>query len=272
MHRQLWRRLDRIRRACGRMPPRTKCGFRSMLWASASIDAVGIDYYAPLGDWRDTGDQLDRALTTRSTTRLSRRQSAPARPTTGTTPTMPRAARRRAARTATVSASHGFSARRIAGTGGRIRITSASAARTGDPDRLVPKAKPIWLTESAARGRQGRQPVEHISRSKSSEAGIAAFSNGERDDIIQRRLLEAVLGASIPRSAPPRSIRCRRSMAAGWSTGGHPSVDLGRAALSGVSGRHRCLERWRQLGDRALADRPARLGAARRPGDDYARR
>src|SRR5579884_737610 len=29
------------------------------LWASPSIDAIGIDYYAPLADWRDTGNQLD---------------------------------------------------------------------------------------------------------------------------------------------------------------------------------------------------------------------
>src|SRR6187431_318550 len=27
-----------------------------VLWASPSIDAIGIDYYAPLSDWRDTAD------------------------------------------------------------------------------------------------------------------------------------------------------------------------------------------------------------------------
>jgi Gene Transfer Agent (GTA)-like protein len=32
------------------------------LWASPPIDAVGIDYYAPLADWRDTADHLDRQL------------------------------------------------------------------------------------------------------------------------------------------------------------------------------------------------------------------
>jgi hypothetical protein len=31
------------------------------LWASPAIDAIGIDYYAPLSDWRDTPDHLDRA-------------------------------------------------------------------------------------------------------------------------------------------------------------------------------------------------------------------
>ena len=34
------------------------------LWASPSIDAVGIDYYAPLSDWRDGANHLDRALAT----------------------------------------------------------------------------------------------------------------------------------------------------------------------------------------------------------------
>ncbi len=32
------------------------------LWASSSVDAVGIDYYAPLADWRDDANALDRAL------------------------------------------------------------------------------------------------------------------------------------------------------------------------------------------------------------------
>ncbi|HEY1586048.1 MAG TPA: glycoside hydrolase TIM-barrel-like domain-containing protein, partial [Polyangia bacterium] len=33
------------------------------LWASSAIDVIGIDYYAPLADWRDTGTQRDTALT-----------------------------------------------------------------------------------------------------------------------------------------------------------------------------------------------------------------
>jgi hypothetical protein len=33
------------------------------LWASPSINVIGIDYYAPLSDWRGAGNQLDRALT-----------------------------------------------------------------------------------------------------------------------------------------------------------------------------------------------------------------
>jgi hypothetical protein len=34
------------------------------LWASPAIDAVGIDYYAPLADWRDDAQHLDSELAT----------------------------------------------------------------------------------------------------------------------------------------------------------------------------------------------------------------
>ena len=51
--RHLWRRLDRIRRACRRRGA-TKCAFRSIRCGRRrAIDVVGIDYYAPLADWRD---------------------------------------------------------------------------------------------------------------------------------------------------------------------------------------------------------------------------
>ena len=42
-------------------------------------------------------------------------------------------------------------------------------------------------------------------------------------------------------------------------------LDLGRAAVSGVPGAQRRLDRRRQLAARALAERPARLGLAREP-------
>src|SRR5690606_18258677 len=32
------------------------------LWASDDIDAIGIDYYAPLADWRDGAAHLDRVV------------------------------------------------------------------------------------------------------------------------------------------------------------------------------------------------------------------
>ena len=44
------------------MPWRSEVRFPlDPLWASSAIDAIGIDYYPPLSDWRDTPDHADRA-------------------------------------------------------------------------------------------------------------------------------------------------------------------------------------------------------------------
>jgi len=100
-----------------------------LLWASSSIDVVGIDYYAPLADWRDGAAHLDRALasSTHDLAYLTNNLRAGeaydfyyANP--------PRASHRPAAQSPTASASPGCFAPRICGVGGRIRIASASAA------------------------------------------------------------------------------------------------------------------------------------------------
>jgi hypothetical protein len=99
------------------------------LWASSSIDAVGIDYYAPLADWRDDGYQLVLTLTD-SPYRLDYLAGNLARgeAMTGTTPMTPRAPRRRVRRSATGSANRGFSDKRICGVSGSKPITSVSPA------------------------------------------------------------------------------------------------------------------------------------------------
>ena len=35
------------------------------LWASPAIDAIGVDYYPPLSDWRDAGDHADATIASR---------------------------------------------------------------------------------------------------------------------------------------------------------------------------------------------------------------
>src|SRR3989440_219598 len=92
------------------------------LWASVAIDVVGIDYYAPLADWRDGGSEL--------------------------------------------------------------------GSHTG----WVPQSKSIWLTEigCGAVDKGANQPSV-FPDPKSAESGLPHFSTGKRDDLIQRRMLEAAL-------------------------------------------------------------------------------
>jgi hypothetical protein len=101
------------------------------LWASPSINVIGIDYYAPLSDWRGAGNQLDRALTD-NPYRLAY--------LTGNLAGgegyewfygMPR----REAQSPTDSANPGCSARKIYGISGRSRTESVSVAQNSPTQR-----------------------------------------------------------------------------------------------------------------------------------------
>src|SRR5262249_30125131 len=74
---------------------------------------------------------------------------------------------------------------------GGVELASATA--------WIPKSKPIWLTEIGCPAvDKGANQPSVFPDPKSSEAGLPHFSNGKRDDLIQRRYLEAVLGTFDP--------------------------------------------------------------------------
>src|SRR6185437_2908455 len=63
----------------------------------------------------------------------------------------------------------------------------------------TPQSKPIWLTEIGCPAvDKGANQPSVFPDPKSSESGLPYFSSGDRDDLIQRRYLEAVLGAFDP--------------------------------------------------------------------------
>ena len=67
-------------------------------------------------------------------------------------------------------------------------------AELGAPTAWVPQGKPIWLTEIGCPAvDKGANQPSVFPDPKSSESGVPYFSNGKRDDLIQRRMLEAVL-------------------------------------------------------------------------------
>ena len=155
------------------------------------------------------------------------------------------------------------------GAGGRTpHYERVGGVELATPTAGCRKAKPIWLTEARLSRRSTRAPTSRTCfpiRNRP-DGGLPHFSNGARDDLIQRRYLEAILvgfrsGDGATRSRNPVSSVYGGRMV---EPSRDPSLDLGRAALSGLSRPRRRLERRRQLGDRALADRPARRGAAGR--------
>jgi hypothetical protein len=66
--------------------------------------------------------------------------------------------------------------------------------RSASPTAWVPQSKPIWLTEFGcpAVDKGANQPNVFYDP-KSSESALPHFSNGRRDDLMQRRCLEAIL-------------------------------------------------------------------------------
>jgi hypothetical protein len=171
------------------------------LWACAAIDAVGIDYYAPLADWRDDGNQLDLALTD-----SPYRQSYLAGYLAGGEAydwyyanDAARAAQTRAPITDGLGKPWVFRQKDIWNFWSQPHYERVGGAELTSPTAWLAQSKPIWLTELGCPAvDKGANQPSTFPDPKSSENALPYFSTGERDDLIQRRYLESVLGAFDP--------------------------------------------------------------------------
>ena len=171
------------------------------LWASPSIDAVGIDYYAPLADWRNNADQLDVALTDGPYRRdylagnLQRGEGYDWYYANDAA----RAAQTRTPITDGLGKPWIFRQKDIWNFWQQAHYERVGGVELASPTAWVPQSKPIWLTEIGCPAvDKGANRPSVFPDPKSSESGLPPFSNGRRDDLIQRRCLEAVLGAFDP--------------------------------------------------------------------------
>ena len=234
------------------------------LWADSNIDFIGIDNYMPLADWRDGTAHLD--------------YDAENGPTSIHDP---------AYLAANIQGGEDYDWYYASDADRDAQTRTAITDGLGKP--WVFRAKDVWNwwanahydrpggTESASPTASCRKPNRSGSPSSAArpstrartsptsstipnrrKAALPYYSNGARDDLIQRRFLEAHLkfwsdGANNPIS--PVYAR------ADGRYGQHLSVVLGRAALSVLSGARRYLGRCRQLPPRPLAERAAGRGA-----------
>ena len=167
------------------------------LWADPNIDYVGIDWYAPMGDWRAGDGGLDAAAF-----------KGPADPAylaaqaaggEGYDWFYASAADREAQqRTPIEDGAHGeawiWRYKDLKGWWSNPHHERVGGARQAAPTAWVPQMKPIRLTEfgCAAVDRGGNAP-NLFQDPKSSENALPPHSTGARDDRMQRRLIEAVL-------------------------------------------------------------------------------
>ncbi|HEU5433057.1 MAG TPA: glycoside hydrolase/phage tail family protein, partial [Thermomicrobiales bacterium] len=171
------------------------------LWASPAIDAVGIDYYAPLADWRDAGGQLDLALTD-DPHRVGYLAGHLAAGEAYDWFYADRAARDAQVRTPITDGLGKpwlFRQKDIWNFWSQPHYERVGGIELAAPTAWVPQSKSVWLTEIGCPAvDKGANQPSVFPDPKSSESALPYYSDGTRDDLIQRRYLEAVLGALDP--------------------------------------------------------------------------
>ncbi|HEY4140663.1 MAG TPA: glycoside hydrolase TIM-barrel-like domain-containing protein, partial [Pseudolabrys sp.] len=171
------------------------------LWASPSIDAIGIDYYAPLSDWRDNATHLDRALSDSiyDANYLSGGLTSGEAYDWYYNDVAARDAQNRTPIADGLGKPWIFRQKDIWNFWSQPHYERVGGVEFGTPTGWVPQSKPIWLTEIGCPAvDKGANQPSVFPDAHSSEAGRPCYSSGKRDDLIQRRMLEAVLGTLDP--------------------------------------------------------------------------
>jgi len=168
------------------------------LWADAAIDYVGIDWYPPVGDWREGEDHLDAQAG----------YAGPADPAYLAANVAggenfdwfyaSDADRAAQARTPITDGAWGepwvWRSKDLKSWWSNAHYDRPGGVRSPTPTEWSPGMKPIRLTEfgCAAVDKGGNAP-NLFSDPRSSESFLPPFSTGARDDLMQRRAMEAWL-------------------------------------------------------------------------------
>jgi GTA TIM-barrel-like domain/Putative phage tail protein len=171
------------------------------LFASDEIDAVGIDYYPPVSDWRDGLDHQD--LTEgRSIYDVDylRARLGGGEAFDWHYPTA--AARAAQARSPITDGAHGkpwvFRPKDLVSWWSNPHVERSGGVEVKTTG-WKPKSKPIWLTEIGVPAvDKGPNGPNVFPDPKSSESAYPPFSRGVRDDLVQARALEAILSRFDP--------------------------------------------------------------------------
>ena len=188
------------------------------LWADPNIDAVGVDAYFPLADWRDDSDEAGS---------IHDLDYLRANIEGGEGYDWFYAddeARRLRQRTPIIDTAHGedwvFRPKDLRNWWSSAHHDRPGGVRSPTSTGWVPASKPIWFTEIGcpAVDRGANQPNVFYDP-VSSEGALPHFSRGARDDLMQRRYLEAVQSYWSGEANPVSPVY------------GGPMLDLGAAHL-----------------------------------------
>lgn len=168
------------------------------LWADANIDAVGIDWYPPLTDWREGATHADASLARMTHDPAYLRGRIEAGEAFDWYYAND-AARASQSRSAITDGAHSepwiYRAKDVRNFWSRAHHDRPGGVRSASPTAWAPQSKPIWFVElGCAAVDKGANAPNLFNDGKSSESALPPFSSGARDDLIQRRTLDAYLG------------------------------------------------------------------------------
>ncbi|WP_409894926.1 glycoside hydrolase/phage tail family protein [Hyphomonas sp.] len=168
------------------------------LWAHPSVDFVGIDWYPPMGDWRDGAAHLDAQAGYAAPDDPDYLSSQLAGGEAYDWYYADAAARSAQIRTHIIDTAHGehwvFRAKDLAGWADAYHHPRPAGIRAATSTGWAPGLKPIRFSEIgfAAVDKAGNAPNLFFDP-KSTESGLPPWSSGARDDVVQARLLSSTL-------------------------------------------------------------------------------
>ncbi len=169
-----------------------------VLWSSPYVDFIGVDAYFPMSDWRDGANHADAALAS-SVYDVGYLRSRMAAGEAYDWYYADDAARAAQQRSLITDGAYGkpwiYRAKDFSGWWSNNHVERSGGRELAQPTAWIPQSKPFWLTEIGcpAVDRGANAPNVFVDP-KSSESGLPPFSRGFRDDLMQARALEAILG------------------------------------------------------------------------------
>ncbi|MBE1295297.1 MAG: host specificity protein [Rhodobacteraceae bacterium] len=169
------------------------------LWADPQIDFIGIDNYMPLSDWRQSENHLDAAAGVPAIYDLEYlRRNIEGGEGYDWFYHSPEAEAAQI-RTPITNDAHDetwvWRYKDIRNWWANTHHERIGGVRQAAPTAWEPQSKPIWFTELGCAAIDGgtNQPNKFLDP-KRSESRLPKYSNGQRDDLIQRQYLRAMLG------------------------------------------------------------------------------
>jgi hypothetical protein len=169
------------------------------LWSDTNIDFIGIDNYMPLSDWRDGTAHLDYdavngPVAIHDADYLMRNVEGGEDYDWYYANAADRDAQTRTPITDGLGKPWVWRAKDLRNWWGQAHYDRALGSESASPTAWTPQSKPIWFTELGcpAIDKGSNEPNVFVDP-KSSESAVPYYSNGQRDDLIQRVFLEAHL-------------------------------------------------------------------------------